>query len=62
MPTVEQEIKKCSTRLTALEKKMGQNGFTAMQISLLHDYVQTGLELALWAQHKANVDALKSKV
>ena len=62
MPTIEEEIKKCSARRDSLEKKMEQNGFTAKQISLLHDYVLTGLELAVWAQHKAKVDALKSKV
>jgi hypothetical protein len=62
MPTIEEEIKECSTRQHSLEKKMEQNGLTAKQISLLHDYVQTGLELAVWAQHKAKVDALRSKV
>jgi hypothetical protein len=63
MPTIEEEIKKCSARRDSLEKKMEQNGFTAKQISLLHDYgYLTGLELAVWAQHKAKVDALKSKV
>ena len=62
MPTIEEEIKECHVRLGSLEKKMEQNGFTAKQISLLHEYVQTGLELALWAQHKAKVDVLRSRL
>lgn len=62
MPTIEEEIKKCSKRLGSLEKTMEKNGFTPKQISLLHDYVLTGLELALWSQHKANIDSLKPRV